>query len=134
SAAAGIAALRLVATGALNAEANRLGDRIRAGLNEVIRARGVCGCVYGECSQFHILLNKDLPAELDPSAMYRLAPEQLMAGRAAGAKLRRAMLLEGVDLSGAGGMLSGVHTDEDIDRTIAAFDRSLGRLQQEGDV
>ena len=42
------------------------------------------------------------------------------------------MQLEGVDLFGAGGMLSVRHTDEDIDFTIEAFDRALDRLERDG--
>ena len=47
-------------------------------------------------------------------------------------KLRRALLVQGVDLMGAGGMLSFAHTDADVERTIEAFDRALAALAREG--
>ena len=48
------------------------------------------------------------------------------------AKLRRAMLVQGVDLMGAGGMLSLAHTDADVDHTITAFANALAALDHEG--
>jgi hypothetical protein len=42
------------------------------------------------------------------------------------------MLLEGVDLFNAGGLLSVAHTPDDIDFTIAAFERSVLRIREEG--
>ena len=43
------------------------------------------------------------------------------------------MLLEGMDLwHGAGAILSVTHTLEDVDRTVEAFDRTLGRVKAEG--
>jgi glutamate-1-semialdehyde aminotransferase len=35
-------------------------------------------------------------------------------------------------MGGAGGFISGVHTDADIDETIEAFEASLGELSAEG--
>ena len=47
--------------------------------------------------------------------------------------LKRAMLNHGVDLmGGSGGFTSGVHTDEDIDRTIKAFETSVREMKAEG--
>jgi glutamate-1-semialdehyde aminotransferase len=47
--------------------------------------------------------------------------------------LKRAMLNEGVDLmGGAGGFVSGVHTADDIDRSIAAFGAAVAALRGEG--
>jgi hypothetical protein len=42
------------------------------------------------------------------------------------------MLVQGVDLMGAGGMLSLAHTDADADHTIAAFNHALAALDREG--
>jgi glutamate-1-semialdehyde aminotransferase len=42
------------------------------------------------------------------------------------------MLNHGVDLmGGSGGFTSGVHADEDIGRTVAAFEASLRALKAE---
>jgi glutamate-1-semialdehyde aminotransferase len=55
-----------------------------------------------------------------------------MAGRGAVNTLRKAMLLNGVDLMRSGGFTSIVHEDREISQTVAAFDKSLETLQQEG--
>jgi glutamate-1-semialdehyde 2,1-aminomutase len=51
---------------------------------------------------------------------------------ALGGKLRRALVLQGVDLGGTSGLITGAHSQEDIDRTVEAFDAALERLQGEG--
>jgi glutamate-1-semialdehyde aminotransferase len=47
--------------------------------------------------------------------------------------VKRAMLNHGVDLmGGSGGFTSGVHTDEDINLMVAAFEASLREMKAEG--
>jgi glutamate-1-semialdehyde aminotransferase len=46
--------------------------------------------------------------------------------------LRKAMLLNGVDLMRSGGFTSIVHREREIEHTLGAFDASLQMLQQEG--
>ena len=46
--------------------------------------------------------------------------------------VRQAMLLHGVDLFGLGGMTTAAHTEEDVDRTVAAMNATLDVLSQEG--
>jgi glutamate-1-semialdehyde aminotransferase len=47
--------------------------------------------------------------------------------------LRRAMLNEGVDLmGGAGGFVSAVHSEADIERTISAFAEAISALRADG--
>src|SRR6266850_2356502 len=55
-AAAGVAALEILKTGEVQRELNRLGDRLREGMNQVLKTRGVTGCVYGASSIFRIFL------------------------------------------------------------------------------
>ena len=48
-------------------------------------------------------------------------------------KLRCGVILEGVDLwSGSAGLTSCVHTDEDIERTAAAFRTAIRQMKKEG--
>jgi glutamate-1-semialdehyde 2,1-aminomutase len=112
SSAAGVACLEIVATGEPHRVANRLGGELRRGFNE--------------CSVFHVALGltADDVAKGDPS--------QLMQARPVGAKLRKAMLLEGVDLMRTGGFVSGVHTESDVAFMVEAFDRAIARMQEEG--
>jgi glutamate-1-semialdehyde 2,1-aminomutase len=127
SAAAGIACLTQVATGEPVERANARGTELREGLESVLERRGVPGWVNGESSVFHIVL-------ADPGQRRPGAPADLFRqtrGPRADA-LRQAMLIEGVDLMHTGAIVSAAHTPDDIAATIAAFDRTLTRLDAEG--
>jgi hypothetical protein len=88
----------------------------------------VPGLCYGESSIFKIVLGE--PAV---EALQRGDTEKLMtSGRSEAAGLRKAMLLEGVDLMGSSGFLSIAHDDGDVERSVEAFVRALARLQDEG--
>jgi glutamate-1-semialdehyde 2,1-aminomutase len=131
-AAAGVAALEILKTGAVQRELNRLGDRLRAGMNHVLKARGVRGCVYGAASIFRIYLGADAhELGLDD---YTMDVARLDRGNGPlGAALHLAMLLNGVDYNrgSANGWLNAAMTDADIDAIVEAFDRSLARLRDE---
>jgi len=132
-AAAGVAALEILRTGEVQHELNRLGDRLRAGMNQVLKTRAIRGCVYGASSIFRIFLGADAQ-ELGLND-YRLDEARLDRGMGPiGTKLHLAMLLEGVDYNrgSAIGWLNAAMTDADIDAMIDAFDRSLDRLAREG--
>ena len=47
-------------------------------------------------------------------------------------KWRAAMQLGGVDPSGTSLIVSAVHNDEDVERTVAAYESAIQRLQAEG--
>jgi glutamate-1-semialdehyde 2,1-aminomutase len=46
--------------------------------------------------------------------------------------MRQAMLLNGVDTMRTNGFMSAAHTEDDVEHTIAAFERSLLRLADMG--
>jgi len=133
SAAAGSTMLRIAATGEPHRHADALNAKLIDGMNDVIATNGVAGCVYGLASYFHVTLGKDAarPSEGvewagDLGAPPRMATALTMA-------LRRAMLNEGVDLmGGAGGFVSAVHSEDDIERTISAFAEAIGALRSDG--
>jgi glutamate-1-semialdehyde 2,1-aminomutase len=127
SAAAGLTALQLVAEGWVTEQANASGEQLRQALRDVFEKRGVAGVVLGEASVFQILLGEGMEEAVETTDVQRL-----MAGRGAVNTLRKAMLLNGVDLMRSGGFTSIVHQDAEISRTVAAFDRSLEALQTEG--
>jgi hypothetical protein len=52
----------------------------------------------------------------------------------AGRALQLAMINEGVQLMGDGMMVSSVHNDSDVDRTVAAFRASLRAMKDDGAV
>ncbi len=136
SAAAGVAALTLVKTGEPTKRAAQRAEQLRQGLRAVLYRLGVPGLVFGEASTFWVLLGRDQPsAEEVAGGLWALAPERLQRMAAAlQPRYRRSMLLEGVDSSGLTGLLSDVHTEADLDRTLAAFEATVKRLSEEGDI
>ena len=134
SAAAGSTMLSMVATGEHHKHADRLNERLVPALNAVLARSGVPGGVYGLASYFHIVLGKETDTSRDgiewPAANGQLPPRMSSSLIAA---LKRAMLNRGVDLmGGAGGFTSGVHSEEDIDLTIEAFEAAVRDLRTEG--
>jgi glutamate-1-semialdehyde 2,1-aminomutase len=135
SAAAGVTALREVASGEPQRRADAVAAALRVGMNRIIREEGVRWRAYGTFSDFHIVTEYDGPQPDDDAflpcdaAFERLSVPPPAAVVEAS---RQAMLLEGVDWFGLRGMTSAAHTDEDVDRTLAAFRRMLERLRREG--
>jgi glutamate-1-semialdehyde 2,1-aminomutase len=134
SAAAGVTALGIVATGEPTRLANAQAERLSRELNQVIRRHEVAGCVYGRGSLLHILLGKEAPVPEDgiswewPTADHSEVPHT--SPDVAGA-FRRAMINQGVDPMGTRLIVGAAHSDEDIDYTVEAFDRALGAMQEE---
>jgi glutamate-1-semialdehyde 2,1-aminomutase len=127
SAAAGVACLKLVAEGWPNEQADQRGEQLRTGLRDMLEQRGVAGAVLGECSVFQVLLGEGMEEAVETTDVQRL-----MAGRGAVNTLRKAMLLQGVDLMRSGGFTSIAHGDREIDYTVQAFGAALEMLQREG--
>jgi glutamate-1-semialdehyde 2,1-aminomutase len=131
-AAAGVAALEILKTGEVQRELNRKGDRLREGMNQVLKTRGVVGCVYGASSIFRIHLGAS--AEELGIPTYTMDTARLDRGMGpVGGALHLAMLINGVDYSrGAShGWMNGAMTDRDVDLIVEAFDRSLVRLRED---
>jgi glutamate-1-semialdehyde 2,1-aminomutase len=122
SASAAIATLELVADASLQARASKRGEEIRHGVTEALRRAGAPGTCYGEASIYHVsfegkpgLAGFDRPRQ---GRLYHL--------------LRCALLNEGVDSSMNHGWISAVHTDEDVERTLAAYERAFRAMVAEG--
>jgi glutamate-1-semialdehyde 2,1-aminomutase len=132
SAAAGVEMLRMVRTGGSHSHANALNERLIAHLNTAIKSVRVPGAAYGLASYFHIALGQEMPQPAD-GIEWTGVPLPAFSSPAIQTALKRAMLNHGVDLMhGEGGFVSGVHTAEDIDATIAAFESSLAELKADG--
>lgn len=137
SASAGVAALRIVSSGADSAKANSLAKVLRVELNKVAKEHDIGWCIYGDFSGFHIYTNPSKetvsPEDIDEGRLdYRKlknTPSPLVH------KLRAAMSLNGVDINGwPGGMVSSAHTSEDVEKTAAAFSSALSMLKEDGEV
>src|ERR1700687_533765 len=113
SAAAGLTALTVVAEGWATEQANQKGEQLRVGLRDCLERRGVAGAVLGEFSVFQILLGEGMEEAAQTTDVQRL-----MAGRGAVNTLRKAMLLNGVDLMRSGGFTSIVHQEAELSRTV----------------
>jgi glutamate-1-semialdehyde 2,1-aminomutase len=132
SAAAGVTCLSLIADGEAQRQAARTAEALAQAMNDVFIEESAAGAVYGVSSMLHIALGmpeqppdgytwgwRALPRPVPP-----VAPEASLA-------LRLGMLNEGVDLMGGGMMVSAVHTDDDVDRTVEAFRATLRAMKAE---
>ena len=125
-AATGNAALKIVATGEMPEAADRMAERLRRGLREVIGRHEVAACVYGESSTFHVYFGARSIEGLDANTL-RNAPQEIQNG------FRQALQVRGVDLmSRTSGVLSGVHTEADIDESLEAFDGAMRAMIDQG--
>ena len=138
SAVAGITTLRLLQTTDIVSRANETAATIREEMNSVLRRLGASWCAYGEFSGFHIFTNPD-SRPVSPEEIYagkvpweslkKSAPAELAH------KIRLGFLCESVDvMPWPGGLVSGVHSPSDVDRTVTAFENVLKLLADEGDL
>ena len=126
TAAAGNAALKIAATGEMQDTADRVAERLRAGLREIVDRYEIEACVYGESSTFHIYFGGNSIEGLDVHTL-KAGRGELQRG------LRQALQVRGVDLmSRTSGVTSGVHTEADIDQSLEAFDGAIKAMMDEG--
>ena len=124
-AATGNAALTIVATGEMQTTADRMAERLRLGLREIVQRHEVPACVYGEASTFHVYFGARSIDGLNATALKNV-PQEVQNG------FRQALQVRGVDLmSRCSGVLSGVHTAADIDQSLEAFDGAIKAMLQE---
>jgi glutamate-1-semialdehyde 2,1-aminomutase len=134
SAASGSTMLSIIAAGDKHAPLEAEHRRLLQECNRILQQRQMPGCIYGLASYFHVLLGYRCPEPEDgvewswaEGEMPPRIPVHL------GTALKQGMINHGVDLMGLnGGFVSAVHTSEDIDAIIAAFDTSIGEMQAEG--
>ena len=133
SATAGVTTLELVGTEPIVERADAASARLKQGLRDTLMKMEVTGHVHGVASIVHIALGVecDCPGEVCTLPHARLA--EVAGARAHSIKL--ALLNEGIDmLGGIGFIVSAVHSDDEIDRTVEAFERALVALREEGTV
>jgi glutamate-1-semialdehyde 2,1-aminomutase len=134
--AAGITCLQKAADPDVQATCDDLAARLRAGFNTAIVERGVPGYSWGESSVFHLSIGEHVPNQTGgdmrvPEGVSAEALKESGHGRLNGL-LHLGLMLEGVELFHSGGMTSLAHTNDDIDQTVEAFGRVLGRMADEG--
>ncbi|MEA2529473.1 MAG: glutamate-semialdehyde -aminomutase [Thermomicrobiales bacterium] len=136
AATAGYACLKRCEDPSIQQCCDELAARLRIGFNTVMEQHGVKGCAWGESSAFHTIVGEQCTNRVagDLHTPEGISPATLKSSGKAGlaTPLSLGMLLEGVDLFNAGGLLSAAHNEDDIDFTIGAFERTLLRMRNEG--
>lgn len=130
SATAGIACLELVANEPISERADEMAERLKGGLRDALGRMEVAGHAHGIASIVHVVLGAecDCGGDICPLSHSELA--QRTSAQAGPLKL--AMLNEGVDMMGGiGFMVSSAHREQDIDRTVEAFENAIGALRSE---
>jgi glutamate-1-semialdehyde 2,1-aminomutase len=110
SAAAGITTLRLVADGTPQRTASGYATRLEQAWRSVLRRTGVEGRVWRLASIIHVELD-------DPSQQ---------------AAFSRLLREEGIDLLRTSAFCSAVHSERDLDISVAAFERAAARVRRAG--
>ena len=124
-AATGNAALNIVATGEMQEAADRMAERLRNGLREIMNKYEIEACIYGESSTFHVYFGAKSIEGLDTKTI-RNIPQEIQDG------FRQALQVRGVDLmSRCSGVLSGVHTEKDVDESLAGFEGAIQAMMGE---
>ena len=128
TAAAAVAILKIVAQGEVQKTAETMAKRLVAGVNNEIERRGIEACAHNSTSVVHIHIGKcqkcDRTICLDTT---KSMPPEIVH------YFNRHLLLNGVHLHrGTMGLVSAVHTKEDIDQTIEAFGVAFDGILAEG--
>ncbi len=138
AAAAGKAMLSAIAEGDVTDRASAQGEKLRQAWNAVFAAEDLPWAAYGLTSTSYLFMNPD-GLDIDPLAFDQYAhPAEAFLStdlHPARAKLRLALMLNGVDVSSKpGAIMSAVHSDDDIAETAEAMRKSIHMLKEEGAV
>jgi glutamate-1-semialdehyde 2,1-aminomutase len=136
SAAAGTAALTILAETDAADQASAMATNLRASLNEMYASEGVNWAAYGTFSGFHTYMSEGGsidPVTFDPTTrgmmQLKSQPQRL------GSRLRLALLVQGIDTNGRiGGFLSTTHTQADVEQTVAGFRAAIQMLRADGEM
>ncbi len=137
SAAAGTAALTVIADTDVAEQAAATAAALRSAVNAVFAEENVGWGMYGTFSGFHTFMGAAgmtvtpgaFTAAGVPMAVLKSQPATLSH------KLRLALLVNGVDVNGRiGGFVSGTHTGDDVAHTAAAFREAVRMLRAEGEL
>ncbi|MBE17551.1 MAG: hypothetical protein CMH79_02200 [Nitrospinae bacterium] len=125
SSASGIAALEIFKLGEVQKKADSSAKKLRQNFSQIFKKYEISGFVYGESSTFHIFLGshkKDDYTNLHARELKSIPPKQVL-------DFQMSLRSRGVDLmSYTGGVTSSAHSEEDVERTITAFEESIVEL------
>jgi glutamate-1-semialdehyde 2,1-aminomutase len=136
SAAAGIAMLRRIATGEPIQQANAITTKLQSEWNQVLERHGIAGYVYGPCSTLHAYFETD--ADRVRNCSTRADLRTIDAARLKGmpteliVEYQRQLRYRGVDImSSTGGVVSAVHTQQDVEQATTAFEETVTALRKQ---
>ncbi|SPJ31165.1 aspartate aminotransferase family protein [Falsiruegeria mediterranea] len=125
-AAGAIAAMELLSTGEVQAQADAMAARLRDGINRCFESRQISALAYGDSSTCHLYFGGRSIDGLS-AAEIRTVPAPLVNG------LRNGLLERGVDfMSFTSCVTSSAHTPELVDEAIEIFDETLADLVMNG--
>ncbi len=130
SAAAGIAALKIVANEPINDTANLRGEQLKTGLNELLGRLEIPGSVtgLGTLLFLHLGLDREVDKEyaiLTPEERaVSMEPERIR-------QLTLSLLNHGVQ-AGNRFILTAAHTEDDIAHTVNAYEQAFGEIRELG--
>jgi len=131
SAVAGATCLEMIAAQPINQQADAMAARLKAGFNEIFGKMEVAGHAHGVASMIHLVM-ADCDCDRDICTMPHKKISEAMASPAVTA-LKRQLQNSGVDMIGRDGFLvSGVHTEREVDQTLEAFEGTLAAIRAEG--
>jgi len=131
-AATGIATLKILATGEPQRQLNNMANLLREGMERVIKQRGINGCAYSDGGGVHLYFGScEMRDRCDRVVCLNSTKVRpACVGEAFGINLTLNgvhTISRAVDFS-----LSAVHSEEDINKSVEAFDTSLGTMVSEG--
>ncbi|MFB0901041.1 MAG: aminotransferase class III-fold pyridoxal phosphate-dependent enzyme [Dehalococcoidia bacterium] len=134
SAAAGKAALDLIKDGAEIIIADRLSKKLVKLLNQIFKKNKIMGRAWNVSSMWHLNLGYKINNLLDniEDTRWHFDVEPQGVRNDLVLPLKWALINEGVDLFGTGGVLSSAHTDNDIEKTGVAFENAIIAMKKEG--
>ena len=131
SAVAGATCLEIIASQPINEQADGMAQRLKRGLNDVLGKMEVAGHAHGIASMIHLVL-ADCDCDREICTMSHAGIKEAVAAPAVTA-LKRGMQNLGVDIMGRDAFLvSATHTEREIDDTLAAFEKTLADVRDEG--
>ena len=131
SAVAGATCLEMIATQPINQQADAMAARLKASLNEIFGKMEVAGHAHGIASMVHVVL-ADCDCDRELCTMSHREINEATASAAVTA-MKRGLQNGGVDIMGRDAFLvSGTHTDREINQTLEAFENTLAAIRAEG--
>ena len=131
SAVAGATCLEMIATQPINKQADAMAARLKAGLNEIFGKMEVAGHAHGIASMVHVVL-ADCDCDREICSMSHREIKEATSSAAVTA-MKRGLQNNGVDIMGRDAFLvSGTHTEREINQTLEAFENTLAAVRAEG--